>query len=156
MHVAMNALDRAEQDESAIPDNAAAPLKTLQAELRRLDPLINEAESLMVRQAGQGVLRATAYQKAALAPALLETAGKSERFAYENLATEQNNRVGVEKALRVTERQLRAIQDQGTSKERRIDALNAELEATREHCSRLEVTAEPQPQPRPPSPSPSP
>jgi hypothetical protein len=48
----------------------------------------------MVRQAGQGVLRATAYQKAALAPALLETAGKSERFAYENLAAEQRDRVG--------------------------------------------------------------
>ena len=141
----MNVLDRVEQDESAIPDNAAAPLKTLQTELRRLDPLINEAESLMVRQAGQGVLRATAYQKAALAPALLETAGKSERFAYENLATEQNNRVGVEKALRVTERQLRAIQDQGAQRQGRIDALNTELEATREHCSRLEVTAEPQP-----------
>ena len=31
VHVAMNVLDRVEQDESAIPDNAAAPLRTLQA-----------------------------------------------------------------------------------------------------------------------------
>ena len=66
-----------------------------QAELRALDPLISEAESGMVRQAGQGVLRATAYQKAALAPALLETAGKSERFAYEKLGAAQRERLGL-------------------------------------------------------------
>ena len=54
------------------------------------------------------------------------------------------HQVGVEKALRVTERQLKAIQDQGAAKQGRIDALNAELEATRSQCSRIEVTAEPQ------------
>ena len=43
------------------------------------------------------MLRASAYQKAALAPALLETAGKSERFAYEKLGAEQRERVGIQK-----------------------------------------------------------
>ena len=72
-------------------------MRTLQAELRALDPLMDEAESVMVRQAGQGVFRATALTKAALAPALLETAGKSERFAYEKLGAEQRERVGIQK-----------------------------------------------------------
>ena len=89
----MSALDRAEQDGEVFPES----MRTLQAELRALDPLISEAESVMVRQAGQGVLRASAYQKAALAPALLETAGKSERFAYEKLGAEQRERVGLQK-----------------------------------------------------------
>ena len=93
MHVAISALDRAEQDGEVLP----ASMRTLQAELRALDPLISDAESIMGRQAGEGVLRASAYQKAALAPALLETAGKSERFAYEKLGAEQRERVGIQK-----------------------------------------------------------
>ena len=135
-------------------------MRTLQAELRALDPLMDEAESVMVRQAGQGVFRATALTKAALAPALLETAGKSERFAYEKLGAEQRERVGIQKVrivptltvtltrtrtltlalaltptlalaltltltkvLRSTEAQLRAVQEQGEQKQRRIEAL---------------------------------
>ena len=46
VHVAMSALDRAEQDGDGFPES----MRTLQAELRALDPLISEAESVMVRQ----------------------------------------------------------------------------------------------------------
>ena len=46
VHVAMSALDRAEQDGDGFPES----MRTLQAELRALDPLISDAESVMVRQ----------------------------------------------------------------------------------------------------------
>ena len=48
----------------------------------------------------------------------------------------------MEKVLRLTESQLKAVQDQGERKQGRIDALTAELEATRLQCSRLGATAE--------------
>lgn len=124
----------------ALPEATLETCHALQLEFEKLDPLISDAEGYMAKQSSEGQRRAAAIQKATLAPALIEQAARSERWAHATLAGEQEARRGVEARLREAEEAAAAHEAAATRAEQALKQTAAELEKTRAECAKLTLS----------------
>jgi len=136
IHSTRNAVEMVVQA-AALPEATLQPCRALQLEFEALDPMIADAEGFMAKQSSEGQRRAAAIQKATLAPALIEQAGKSERWAHSTLASEQEARRGVEARLRAADAAAAAHEAAAARAESSLKQTSAQLEATRAECARL-------------------